>query len=375
MTTSSSDVVVIGAGVVGASIGYHLAKSGVSVTLIDRGAPGSRTSKVSFAWINALGKRPQHYHHFSRLSVDAYSTLLEDLGPNAGIGQGGGLHWPAPGAQGLADMQSLASELDGLGYPHQLLTSQEAAELEPNFHVDGVEGSILYAPIERWADGDLLARALAKSAAGHGATVLAPSSVREIVVQGGRVTGVSTADGFVPAATVVVAAGTASVGLLAPLGYRLPLDRVVGVLAVVSAPPGLVKRVLYPGRYHVRPTTDDRVAIGCREMDFLADEDTDASGPPSWAGQLLRMAQQDCPRLGSGRVEELRVGARPMPKDELPIIGYVPGVQGAYVATMHSGVTLAAIVGQTVAEEITSGRVPSLLEPYRPERFADLGPA
>lgn len=372
---TGSEIVVIGAGVVGASIGYHLAKSGASVTLIDRDAPGSRTSKVSFAWINALGKRPRHYHHFSRLSVDAYSTLLEDLGPNSGIGEGGGLHWPAPGAQGLSNMQSLASDLDGLGYPYQLMTPQEAAELEPNFHVEGVEGSILYAPIERWADGDLLARSLAKSAADNGATVMAPSSVREIVAQGGKVTGVSTADGFVPAATVVVAAGTASVGLLAPLGYRLPLDRVVGVLAVVSAPPDLVKRVLYPGRYHVRPTNDGRVAIGCREMDFLADEDTDASGPPSWADQLLHMVQQDCPALGTGRIEELRVGARPMPKDELPIIGYVPGVQGAYVATMHSGVTLAAIVGQTVTEEITTGQVPSLLEPYRPERFPDLGPA
>ena len=79
LTTSSSDVIVIGAGVVGASIGYHLAKSGAQVTLIDRDAPGSRTSKVSFAWINALGTRPEHYHHFSRLGVDGFSSLLEDL--------------------------------------------------------------------------------------------------------------------------------------------------------------------------------------------------------------------------------------------------------------------------------------------------------
>ena len=202
---------------------------------------------------------------------------------------------------------------------------------------------------------------------------MAPCSVREIFAQGGKVTGVSTADGFVPAATVVVAAGNASVGLLAPLGYRLPLDRVVGVLAVVSAPPDLVKRVLYPGRYHIRPTSDGRVAIGSREMDFLADEDTDTSRPPTWADQLLGMAQRDCPRLGSARVEELRVGARPMPRDELPIIGHVPGVEGAYVATMHSGVSLATIVGQTVTEEITSGSVPALLEPYRPERFGVSG--
>ena len=59
-----------------------------------------------------------------------------------------------------------------------------------------------------------------------------------------------------------------------------------------------------------------------------------------------------------------------MPSDGLPIIGYVPGVEGAYVATMHSGVSLATIVGQTVTEEITLGRAPALLEPYRPVRFA-----
>ena len=364
------EVVVIGAGVVGASIGYHLAKSGVAVTLIDRDAPGSRTSKVSFAWINALGKRPEHYHHFSRLGVDGFSSLLEDLGPNSGIGAGGGLHWPGPGTKGSSEMRRLASELDDLDYPYQMLTPQEAAELEPNFQVDGVEGPILYTPIERWADGDLLASSLAESAVNHGVTVMARCSVREIVTQGGRVTGVLTAGGFIPAATVVVAAGNASVGLLAPLGYRLPLDRVVGVLAVVSAPPDLVKRVLYPGEYHIRPMSDGRVAIGSREMDLLADEDTDTSGPPSWADRLLRMAQRDCPRLESARIDELRVGARPMPSDGLPIIGYVPGIQGAYVATMHSGVSLATIVGQTVTEEITSGRVPSMLAPYRPARFA-----
>ena len=57
-----------------------------------------------------------------------------------------------------------------------------------------------------------------------------------------------------------------------------------------------------------------------------------------------------------------------MPADGLPIVGQVPGVQGAYVATMHSGVSLAAIVGQTVAEEITSGSASSVLEHYRPDR-------
>ena len=103
-------------------------------------------------------------------------------------------------------------------------------------------------------------------------------------------------------------------------------------------------------------------------MDFMVDEDTDTSSPPSWMNQLLEMAQRDCAALSGSQFEELRVGARPMPADGLPIVGPVHGVQGAYVATMHSGVSLAAIVGQTVAEEITSGSASHVLEHYRPGR-------
>ena len=367
-----NDIVVVGAGVVGAAIAFYLAKGGAKVTLVERGTPGGRTSKVSFGWINALGKRPEHYHRFSRLSVEAYSQLEEELGPDAGIGQGGSLHWPAPGAEGRAEMAALARELEELKYPYSLLTAREAAELEPHIAVDGIEDSILYTPIERWADGHLLASALAKQAAAHGASVVAPASVSELTTAGGRVSGISTDRGSFHASTVVVAAGVASVGLLAPLGYRLPLDRIVGILGLVSAPPGTVQRVLYPGRYHVRPVSDGRIAIGCQEMDLLADEDTDSSSPPAWMQQLLRMAQRDCIALSGGHVEELRVGARPMPVDGLPVIGPVPGAEGAYIAAMHSGVTLAAIVGQTVAEEIISGGSSSLLAPYRPDRFAGI---
>ncbi len=265
-------------------------------------------------------------------------------------------------------MAALVRDLDEFNYPYSLLTAQEAAELEPNVRVDGVDGGILYAPIERWADGDLLSAALVKQAVEYGASLASPVSVREVVTFGSRVTGVATSDGFLPAGNVVVAAGTACVGLLAPLGYQLPLGRVVGILGVVSAPAGTVSRVLYPGRYHLRPTSDGRVAIGCRDMDFMVDEDTDASSPPSWMNQLLEMASPDCPALSGSQFEELRVGARPMPADGMPIVGPVPGVQGAYVATMHSGVSLAAIVGQTVAEEITSGNVSPVLEHYRPDR-------
>lgn len=364
-----ADVVVIGGGVVGASITYYLARAGASVMLVERGEPGGWTSRTSFAWINALGKRPEHYHRFSRMGVEIYDELEEDLGPEAGLWRGGSLHWPVPGLDGRTAQGVKAEEVQRLGYPIQLLSADEAAELEPNVRVEGVEEGIIYAPDERWADGQVLANALVRRASDYGAKLLAPCSAREVALRKGRVEGVSTSEGDLSCDTVVVASGAASVGLVAPMQYRLPLDRKVGILAVTTPAPGVLSRVIYPDIYHVRPTAGDRLAIGCREMEHLVDADTDVSEPPSWADRLLQMARRDVKGLEDALVEELRVSPRPFPADGLPVIGPVPGVDGAYVAVMHSGVSLAGIVGKTVAEEVAEGRTSSMLEPYRPARF------
>ena len=364
-----ADVVVIGGGVVGAAITYYLARAGAAVTLVERGEPGCWTSRTSFAWINALAKRPEHYHRFSRLGMETYDELEEDLGTDAGLGRGGALHWPAPGPEGRAAMEAQAEELRQLDYPFELLSVEEAAELEPNITVAGVDGAILYAHTERWADGQLLAKALVRRASEHGAKLLAPCSAREILLRNGHTDGVATSEGVLTCDRVVVAAGAASVGLLAPMGFPLPLDRAVGILAVTTAAPDVVRRVLYPGVYHLRPMSDGRVAIGCRGLEALADADTDTSAPPSWADRLLNMARRDVTGLEDVSVAELRVAPRPLPADALPVIGPVPGVAGAYVAVMHSGVTLAGVVGRTVAQEVSDGRPSPLLEPYRPNRF------
>jgi glycine/D-amino acid oxidase-like deaminating enzyme len=183
------------------------------------------------------------------------------------------------------------------------------------------------------------------------------------------VEGVQSAEGFLPAGVVVVAAGTASVGLVAPLGFPLPLERAVGAVIYTSPVPGLLRHAVYPGLYHVHPTGDGRLVIGSLPYDRLVCEETITTPPPSWTHRLLAEAQRDIPGLAGATVAELRVGVRPLPKDGLPIIGPVPGVEGAYVAVMHSAVTLAALVGFTVAGELATGRPSPLLEPYRPARF------
>ena len=366
--------IVIGAGVIGASIAYYLSAAGARVTVIERGRPGGGTSGTSTAYVNAVLKRPEHYHRFSRLGVEAYDRLEKELGPNSGIGSQGALHWPGSMPGGLRTFDRTLAELEEWDYPHEVLSPQQASKIEPNVRVKDHSGPVLHLPNERWVEGETLARTLCDRAVDMGTRLLDSCSVIEIVTSGGRATGVDTSLGFVAGDQVVVAAGVSSVGILAPLGYRLPLGRSVGVLAKFRSPTPLLNGVVYPGKYHCRPTEEGGVMIGSDDFDTMADDYTDTSKPPSWLYGLRDVAAQDISGLGPLPIEQFRIGLRPLPTDSLPLIGPVPGVEGVYAAVMHSGITLAAIVGRTVAEEVGWGKETGVVGEYRLDRVFPAAP-
>lgn len=368
-------VVVIGAGVIGAAIAYYLSKEGARVTIIERGRVGGGTSDASTAYVNAVLKRPEHYHRFSRLGVEAYDRLEEELGPGSGIGSRGALHWPASMVGGLKAFHRVLAELEDWDYPHEVLNPAEASKIEPNVRVVDHQGPILYLPNERWVEGKTLARTLCERAAEMGAQVMDSSAVVEITTAGGRVTGVDTTEGFVEGDEVIVAAGVSSGGLLAPLGYRLPLGRSVGVLAAFRPDSPLLNGVIYPGIYHCRPTEDGGLQIGSDEFDAMADEDTETSKVPSWLYKLRDVAARDVRGLGELEIAKFKIGLRPMPEDGLPLIGRVPGVEGVYAAVMHSGITLAVIVGDTVATHVLKGEESGVVGRYGLGRELALGEA
>ena len=88
-------IAVIGAGIVGASIAYHLAKRHAAVTLIDKDIPGSGASSHSFAWINAGAKSPSSYHDFNRRSLEMWERFAQQLDADVGLRWGGKVSWEA----------------------------------------------------------------------------------------------------------------------------------------------------------------------------------------------------------------------------------------------------------------------------------------
>ena len=361
-------VVVIGGGVIGAAITFYLAKTGVSVTLVDRQEPGSWTTRTSFGWINAFNKKPDHYHRFSRLGIELYDQLEKELGSEAGLSRGGSLHW-LPNTSESNNTNSLLKNLRRLRYPVQLITTAQAKKLEPNLKVDSLAGNVIYAPEERWVDGEILCKTLIRHAVGYGADLLAHCEAQNIIVRNGRVHGVLTAKGILSCDIAVIAGGAASLELGASLSYHLPLSRAMGILVITTPAPGIVNRIVYMSKYHIKPTSDGRLAIGCKEMEYLVSGENNTTNPTHWTSQLMKMAQNDFQGLENTYIQELRVSPRPIPSDGLPVIGPIPKIEGAYIAVMHSGVTLAAIVGKTVSEELVEGSPSKLLDFYRADRF------
>src|SRR5262249_62130928 len=99
MTTT--DVIVVGAGSVGANVAYRLAERGARVTVLDAGGPGGGTSSASFAWTNSFNKTPRDYHDLNVASMEEHAALAKELGGGAWLHQDGGLAWE-DGPEGVA---------------------------------------------------------------------------------------------------------------------------------------------------------------------------------------------------------------------------------------------------------------------------------
>ena len=108
-------ITVIGAGIVGSAIAFHLARRGAQVTLLDAGEPGMGASSHSFAWINAFGKEPRHYNELNRRSLDTWDRYARLLNADVGLRWGGQLTWTASEADAeLAKAECLKASVLGI---------------------------------------------------------------------------------------------------------------------------------------------------------------------------------------------------------------------------------------------------------------------
>jgi D-hydroxyproline dehydrogenase subunit beta len=380
---SAPDVVVVGAGIVGAATAWELARRGVAVTLVDRGEVSGGTTGLGEGNVLCSDKDAGPELELTVLGRALYDELDALLGDVARIRRKGALivH---PDERTWAAEPARAQRLWAAGVEAELVEGAGAVRaLEPN--LTGPVHGALRVPGDLQCDPRAIAQALAGEAQRHGATVRTGTPVRAIGVRDGRVTGVELADGPLAAGAVVLAAGPWSRPLADDAGLALPLEPRKGQLVRLRLPVAderFLRHKVVDGSYLlsvastdagrrlstvVETTWDGHLVVGSsRERCGF-----DATVDHELAGQLRARAARLVPGVADLEPEDAWVGFRPWLPDHLPAIGPSEAIQGLWVGTGHegAGVALGPITGRVLAQGITGEAPPMDLTPFRPERF------
>jgi glycine/D-amino acid oxidase-like deaminating enzyme len=364
-----SDVVVIGAGVLGASTAFRLAEAGFRVTILEADRVGAGTSGISFAWINSNGKPPRPYHDLNVAGLRAHYALRQEFPSTPWLHEGGCLEI-VPAAE-AADLQAKVERLRQWDYAAELITPARLRELEPELVLDalGDTAAIAWFPEEGWIDPVVFAQAMVRRAQAKGATLHIGTRVTDIALQGGRATGVVTAHGRrFDAALIVNCAGRWSNEASADAHLHIPLSPRVGVLVFTRPAPTMLARIVRTPLVDMRPDGAGRLMLhdNAIDQDFRIDSPVGPTMPH--AVRLVENVTRLMPHLAGLQAEAVRIALRPIPADGYSAVGPVPGVEGYYVAVTHSAVTMSAHLGKLIARE-ASGEDVAELAPFRPARF------
>jgi glycine/D-amino acid oxidase-like deaminating enzyme len=371
------DVVVVGAGIVGASVAFRLAEAGARVGVACGGRPGAGTSAASLAWLNSADKGPLAYHQLNVAGMAEWRLLADELAAREWVHLDGGLVW-AEDAAARDALQAQVARLRRWGYAVEVLTvAQARRHWAPDLHLDPERvREVVCMPAEGWVSAVPLIHRLLEQASRRGAVV---EEVRAagVLRDGDRVTGIRAADGERWSAGAVVNCAGPQADVVARMaGVALPLRREPGMLLVTEPVPTCLRPVVHSPAGTFRPDGGGRVLIltDLIARDAPIEAASPYAAPPAAGAELVERLAAYLPALRGARLEAARVGVRPMPEDGHPIVGPVPGLEGFYVVVTHSGITLGPLLGRMVAGEVLGGSPEPRLEPYRPARFAAVSP-
>ncbi|MBE0488179.1 MAG: FAD-binding oxidoreductase [Halomonas sp.] len=412
----SRNIIVLGAGIVGVSVAWHLARRGHDVTLVDRREPGRETSfgnagiiqreavrpyafprdlgtllrvlpnrevdiryrptgMVSAAgpllqyWINSGGARYERivndYASLIMRCLDTHATMIEAAGAEALVSQGGWLELYRT-RKAMEERLTEARENHArFGVEHEVLDAEALHAMEPHL-AKGLVGAIHWTQPWMVADPGALVQAYAKSYEASGGHLMQASV--EDVNQVGTGWRVMTSEGALEADQVVVAMGPWTGELLSRLGLEVPLFVKRGYHMHYSAEQGAQLNhwvmdaergfLLEPMRAGIRLTTGAELAA--------------LDAPPHY--KQLAAAEKAARKLfplGKRRDAQPWKGARPCMPDMKPVIGPAPGKPGLWLAFGHGhqGFTLGPATGELLAQ-MMDGETPAVdMTPFRLDRF------
>lgn len=374
------DVVIVGAGVVGAACAYYAARSGLSVAVVDRGSVAGGTTGAGEGNLLVSDKEPGAELDLALLSTRLWRELADDLPPEIEFELKGGLVVASDEAR-LDALSTFAARQAAAGVTVARVPGDRLHDVEPHL-APGLAGAFHY-PQDAQVQPALAAAHLLRAARRAGALLRLGEEVTAVLTgPGGAVRGVRTDRAELRAPAVVNAAGTWGGELAALAGVELPVMPRRGFVLVTEPLPRLVRHKVYAADY----VAD--VASGSAALQASPVVEGTPSGPVLIGASrervgfdrtlrvevLRRLAAGAAalfPVLAGVRVLRAYHGFRPYLPDHLPAIGPDPRAPGLFHACGHegAGIGLAPATGLLLTAAIRGERPALDLAPFRPERF------
>ena len=361
----SSDVLIIGGGIIGLAIARELRARGLRrVTIVDRGELGAEASWAAAGMLapNIEAGGSSVFHRFCRESLDLYPEFADALFTETGID----IQLDRTGTLCVAFTEKELGELEKHDTAQtERLSGDDIRQLEPMVS-DAVLAGVRF-PGDWQVDNRKLIAALRGSLEKNDVEIFEHSAVTELLIEGDRVLGAVTGSGPLPAETTVLATG-AWTSLIkfrdSALPFKVkPVRGQMASFADVSRP----RHVIFSARGYLVPRADGRLLVGATVEDVGFENVTTDEGIES----LHRAAVEIVPALANLPFTDSWSGLRPFVEDGLPVIGGVPGVEGLSVATAHyrNGILLAPRTAQVIADAIVNKTESEFFRPFGVERF------
>ena len=357
--SETADIIVVGAGVQGASLAFHLARAGRQPVVLNRSDVMNATGRSS-------GLVRMHYDlpenaSLAWRSFAYFRDWADAVGGHCGFTRTGFLQLVPP--ELTPQLRANVEMQQGLGIPTILIGPDDIARLTPEMMVDDVELAA-YEPESGYADPSTAAASLIAAARDHGATVRAAERATTLLLEGDRVVGVRTAEREIRAETVVLAAGAWSAQLAAGIGFELPIRTWVHDTCFVARPPGFGT---FPGfidfgrAMYVRPEGAHLVLVGLEDGNPVLDTPDEVHhGSLDFTERAVDRVTQRLPRLAEGGLQSSHYGVDGITPDQHPIIGPAApyGPEGLWLDCGFSGTGFktAPAVGESLARMVQDGQ-------------------
>jgi glycine/D-amino acid oxidase-like deaminating enzyme len=363
-----ADVAVVGGGLVGAAIAWGLARSGTRVVVLDEGDVAFRASRGNFAlvWVQSKGLGMPEYAAWTKLSSDLWGQfarrLAEETGLDVAFRRPGGFHLCLSERE-VENRAAMLSRLHNqpamVKYDYEILDAGQVRAMLPQVGPEVTGAS--YCPLDGHVNSLRLLRALQAGMQQFGAGYLADHVVETIASRDGGFR-LTTRQGEVRAGKVVLAAGNGNARLGPMVGLDVPVRPQRGQIIVTEK---VAPFLDYP-IVTIRQTDEGSVMIGDSVEEAGWDTTVGAGVVSAEAERAVRMF----PHLARLNVVRTWAALRVMTPDGFPIYQQSVSSPGAFVATCHSGVTLAAVHALVVAPAIARGELPAeQYVPFSPRRF------